>query len=264
MSKCSLKTCDRQANGSRGLCHGHYGRLNKKGSVLEDTPLAPKRKVVTVCVVDGCNTMSVSTKLTKLYCSKHYGRYSKGYDVTAATIFTPRTAIIEGDIAKIPLGVNAKDGYAIVDKEFAVLDKYKWRLSNDGYAKTDSLGKRGDSTRMHHLIIGKPPKSLVTDHINCDKVDNRKENLRFADYTLNALNIEKLFSHNKSGYRGVWWDRKNDCWRPGVRKAGKSYVGGKYATAEEALKERESMFNELFKDYKQEIDNAAIASRPQW
>ena len=37
-------------------------------------------------------------------------------------------------------------------------------------------------------MIGKPPKGLVTDHINRNRLDNRKENLRHVTHSENMLN----------------------------------------------------------------------------
>ena len=122
----------------------------------------------------------------------------------------PRSAIIEGDIAKIPLGVNAKDGYAIVDKEFAWLDKYKWRTNVDGYAvsriTTDSGRK---DIRLHRLIV---QTELLVDHKNLDKLDNRRCNLREATYSQNLMNTLPA-KRNKSGYKGVNWHKRNKKYR---------------------------------------------------
>lgn len=41
--------------------------------------------------------------------------------------------------------------------------------------------------RLHNFLIGKQ-KDLVVDHINLNKFDNRKENLRFVTYRINGLN----------------------------------------------------------------------------
>lgn len=110
-----------------------------------------------------------------------------------------RPAIIEGNIAKIPLGVDAKDGYAIVDKEHSSLDQYNWSLANIGYPITNI---NRTSILMHRLIMGNNPKGMVTDHINRVKLDNRKCNLRFISQQTNTMNAA-VSVNNKSGYKGV-------------------------------------------------------------
>ncbi len=84
------------------------------------------------CVVPGCHAPFRSGSG---YCVKHISQIRFYGKVLEHTKFDPRQAIIEGNIAKIPLNINAKDGYAIVDKEFAWLDQWKWHLNQkSGYA----------------------------------------------------------------------------------------------------------------------------------
>lgn len=115
----------------------------------------------------------------------HYKRYKKGNDPAAPTTREPRRAIDMGDHCLIPIGVLAKDGYAIVDKEDIGLEKHLWSNNAYGYAQTSS---KNGPILMHHLIAGKPKKPLVTDHINRNKLDNRRVNLRFVTERENALN----------------------------------------------------------------------------
>ena len=106
--------------------------------------------------------------------------------------------MIEGDIAKIPLGINAKDGYAIVDREFAWIDRYNWTKLSVGYA---IMGNK--SVCMHHFIFGKPEKGYEVDHKNNDRLDNRLNNLRVVTRQQNSMNRKKQ-SNNKCGYKGVY------------------------------------------------------------
>ena len=156
------------------------------------------------CSVDNCNSLgklSLNGKryLIKGYCSKHYGRYIKNIPILDETTKDKRHAIIEGEIAKIPIGLKAKSGYLIVDKDFAYLDKYSWHLNPQGYAVARTKDRR--LTRAHHLIISKPESPFVIDHINRKKLDNRKENLRVCTMSQNMANRG---SNSKTGmYKGV-------------------------------------------------------------
>ena len=71
------------------------------------------------CKIEDCN----SVNLYKTVCDKH--RYQlKKFGKPVKTAYDPRPAVIEGDIAKLPLGMNATEGYAIVDKKYSHLDKH--------------------------------------------------------------------------------------------------------------------------------------------
>lgn len=99
-------------------------------------------------------------------------------------------------------------GFAIVDKEdFEYLNQWKWTRHNAGYA-IRSIYKNG--TRFMHRQILNTPKGMETDHINGDRLDNRRENLRMATHQENCRNMRPL--KNKSGYKGVQWYKRDQRW----------------------------------------------------
>ena len=82
--------------------------------------------------------------------------------------------------------------YAIVDEDdFDMVNKLSpWHENDQGYAvKKTKINGKSISIRMHALING-TPKGLVTDHINGNKLDNRKENLRSVGQMINCWNAE--------------------------------------------------------------------------
>lgn len=60
---------------------------------------------------------------------------------------------------------------------------------------------------MHHGYL-----PIVVDHIDMNKTNNRVENLRASDHTKNKGNCLKK-KHNKSGFKGVSWSKKNKKWQ---------------------------------------------------
>jgi len=89
--------------------------------------------------------------------------------------------------------------------------------------------------RLHRLIFlmdkGYLPKIL--DHINGDKKDNRIENLRPVSSAQNAQN-RQLNSRNKSGHKGVYWDKERKKWKAQVRCNGETIHLGCFENLEEA------------------------------
>lgn len=220
---CKVVDCSSPQH-ARNLCKIHYRRFIAHGST---TPT--RHSNVGDCIADSCD----SPQEIKNLCSMHYQRKKLG--IAEITVFTRRPAVIEGDIAKIPLGINSKDGWAIVDKDFAWIDKHQWSLDSMGYPMT---GSRHNKFRMHRMVMGKPLGLLVTDHLNRNKLDNRTSNLRFVTKSENSINT-KLSVVNKSGYKNVHWSKKNERWIVQVRRKNIRYHIGSFLTQSEAVLERD-------------------------
>lgn len=127
-----------------------------------------------------------------------------------------------GGTCKIPL---TKGAFALVDEEdFELVSQYKWHLNDMGYAVWRGIidGKK-KTIRMHRLIKNTPDE-LVTDHINHDRLDNRKSNLRICTQKENAKN---------RGSKGYCWTSEKQKYL--VRHKNKFYC---YTdTLEEAIKQ---------------------------
>ena len=186
-----------------------------------------------ICTVDNCKRKYYA----KGFCEGHYKRQRSGKPLKGGFRTTVRKARVVGEIALIPLGIDAKDGYAIVDKDFAYIDKYKWSLGKRGYA---IASMNGYMRLLHHLILGKPDEGKVVDHINRDKLDNRKLNLRFVTQKVNTRNAGMLTT-NTSGHKGVSFDKRRGKWFAQSSFNGKHQFGGYHDTIEEAIKARERL-----------------------
>ncbi len=112
----------------------------------------------------------------------------------------------------------------LVDKEDEELvGSYTWHETSEGYLRTKARKKHKEPTGrgilMHRLIMGAAEGTEI-DHINRDKKDNRKSNLRFATRGLNTIN-RGLRKDNKSGVVGVSYSKKSGRWQ--VRVQDKHY-----------------------------------------
>lgn len=94
--------------------------------------------------------------------------------------------------------------------DLPVLISHRWYLNNHGYVRSGS----GRSFRlMHHMVIGRPPTGMVVDHVDGNRLNNKRENLRFCTRAENSRNRKK-HANNRSGFKGVWLDsRRKKCWR---------------------------------------------------
>lgn len=139
---------------------------------------------------------------------------------------------------KIPL--NHGEFALVDDADFNFLNQWRWRLNNKGYAtRTEYLGggRKNEKQRnisMHALING-TPKGFHTDHINRNKLDNRRKNLRTATCSQNVLN-SKLSRANTSGYKGVSWYQ--NAWVAEIKVNRKKIYLGRFKKITNAIKAR--------------------------
>jgi len=101
-----------------------------------------------------------------------------------------------------------KNKYVLVDAEdFDYLNQWKWCYDNNyairrQYLKGDKKEKRLYKTIYMHRLLNDTPLGYDTDHINRNKLDNRKNNLRTVTRSQNCHN-RKIHKHNSSGYTGI-------------------------------------------------------------
>src|SRR3990167_852030 len=104
---------------------------------------------------------------------------------------------------RIPLGRSGK--FALVsDIDYPYVRKYSWHLSIAGYVER-AWRRRGRSPghRYLHRTVKPSPKGKLTDHRNLNKLDCRRSNLRFVDWSQNGANRGPN-KNNSSGYKGVY------------------------------------------------------------
>lgn len=77
-----------------------------------------------------------------------------------------------------------KNRYTLVDdSDYDLLVKHRW-CSTKGYAVSRI---KGEVTLMHRVIMG-ARKGQVCDHVNHNRLDNRRSNLRLCSYGENSRN----------------------------------------------------------------------------
>lgn len=138
------------------------------------------------------------------------------------------------DPALIPLLSRAGQirGYALVDPEDLPLISWRtWRLAAVGYAVVGSAA--GIHMYMHRELMGLDPgDKRQVDHINRNKLDNRRENLRILAIGENSQNLHPRVKTSR--FRGVSWHEHTRKWVAYGNKKGVKFYLGLHATEEDA------------------------------
>lgn len=117
----------------------------------------------------------------------------------------------------------------IDDEDAALVDGHSWHLSGPGYAAAKIKGKE---VYLHRLLTG-ATKGQEVDHINRDRLDNRRANLRLVDHLTNMQNTGSR-DGSTSRYRGVSWHKERRKWVVYVKVAGVQHYCGLFEDEDEA------------------------------
>lgn len=134
----------------------------------------------------------------------------------------------------------SKNQICTVDEIDADLAQYKWSVLKN-HSGFYAVG--GDSKHrhyMHRLILErkvgrKLNRNELTDHIDGNTLNNSRSNLRVATFTENLMNSKRP-SSNKSGYKGVCWNKYNKKWQVQITIHGKKTFIGYFSDVIEASK----------------------------
>jgi hypothetical protein len=88
----------------------------------------------------------------------------------------------------------------------------------------------------------------VIDHRDGNPFNNRWCNLRVSSRSDNGANQRRRRT-NRSGFKGVAFDRRRGKWRAEITQRGRRYFIGRYATAEQAHAAYAAKARELFGEF---------------
>lgn len=113
------------------------------------------------------------------------------------------------------------------------LDQFQFYIGGDDSIMCHTYENGRQVTSYLGRLIVSCPSGMVVDHINGDKKDNRRENLRVCTQQENLVN-RCLGKNNTSGYRGVYWH--NGMWVAEIKHRGVKFFLGRHETPEDAAR----------------------------
>ena len=133
--------------------------------------------------------------------------------------------------------------YTIIDDDmYEYLKDYNWYMQTCGYAcARKKIDGEWIAWLMHRAIMN-TPKGMCTDHINHNKLDNRKSNLRICTHTENSRNNST--TRGRSKYKGVYYSHGKWCAQIVVN--GKKIRPKRFDSEKDAAEAYNKMAIELF------------------
>lgn len=130
-------------------------------------------------------------------------------------------------------------------KDFKKVLEYKWYPSGTGSSNKTVINRKRDY--IHRLIMN-APKGFEVDHINRDRMNNCRNNLRICTHQQNQCN-QPLQSNNTSGVTGVRFYAARNKYVARIKYFGKDIHLGYYEIKTEAIQARDTGAKLLFGEF---------------
>lgn len=108
--------------------------------------------------------------------------------------------------------------------------EFLWRLTSHGYVARKSLGQ--PYLYLHRMVLGIEDNRIEADHIDGDRLNNRRSNLRAVSHAQNMQN-QRPQQGRSSQHRGVSLTRAGR-WLAQAKSAGQYFYLGLYDTEDDA------------------------------
>jgi HNH endonuclease/AP2 domain len=137
------------------------------------------------------------------------------------------------------IAMHRRDGtvaatFHVDDDDVPLVTRHKWQVRNGYVARSTRFpdGHRG-ALYLHRVLLGlQPGDSREVDHINRDKRDNRRANLRIVPGRF--AQMQNMPGRGRSRLRGVSWHSQHGKWVAYATLNRKQHYLGIYADPEEA------------------------------
>lgn len=125
-----------------------------------------------------------------------------------------------------------KGRFALIDEsDLDLVQESSWHLTSTGYA---ACRKNNKILFMHRMLL-QAPDDIQVDHIDRDRLNNRRSNLRLATNQENAQNKSKA-PEASSKYKGVHYRPESKIWRAYIDIDGHRTYLGNFSNEEVAAK----------------------------
>ena len=212
-----------------------FGRL----TVIKRSETNKYNKPAWICKCDCGNEVVVGSNLLKMNQTMscgclNYDNHKKYNDY-----------YIIDDIVHIKFS-NCDDEFLCNISDWEKAKAICWYKNNTGYAR----GKINNKFVLFHdyIMNVNPCKNIQVDHINGNRLDNTRKNLRICDKQHNAYN-HGIRIDNKSGVTGVSWHKLIEKWVAYINVENERIKLGAFDNFQDAVNARLAAEQKYFKDY---------------
>jgi len=175
---------------------------------------------------------------TNGYCDKHYSQIKKHGKILKRTRSDKNEFIDCGDYYEIVLYSGLTEqreiARALINKDdYEKVNNIKWHLANE-YVESGN-----PKIKLHQLILG-IKEDFVIDHINHNKLDNRKQNLRHCTKSQNGMNRKS---------KGYYFRKEVNKWEVLIGLNNKSICLGFFEEKNKAIKARREAEKKYFGEF---------------
>jgi hypothetical protein len=127
--------------------------------------------------------------------------------------------------------------FAMVDDaDHGWLIQWKWYFHSQGYAARSLwiAGENRSTCILMHNVINPPVGGLETDHLDRDRLNNQRSNLKSKTHSGNMHN-QSLRVDNTTGAKGVHFLKRTGRWQAYIDIDGKRHHLGYFTTKGEAV-----------------------------
>jgi HNH endonuclease/AP2 domain-containing protein len=127
--------------------------------------------------------------------------------------------------------------------DYEKVDRHPWQSNRYGYARA-CIGTKKQNILLHRFLLD-APTTLEVDHINGNRLDNRRSNLRLSTSQTNAWNRRPKNGNRFKGIRR----RTQKRWLASIYFENKQITIGNFDSPEEAARAYDVKAKELFGEF---------------